>query len=95
MVLQSNGYPRVCGVQFQRVFICAVFLWAPEHLCDHGLDLDELKTRDKQTNKNGRETVTRSFAAYCIYYIQYTIAKTYYTSYSAGKVPPHNCKYYR
>ena len=21
------------------IFICAVFLWAPEHLCDHGLDL--------------------------------------------------------
>ena len=21
------------------LFICAVFLWAPEHLCDHGLDL--------------------------------------------------------
>ena len=21
------------------IFVCAVFLWAPEHLCDHGLDL--------------------------------------------------------
>ena len=21
------------------IFICVVFLWAPEHLCDHGLDL--------------------------------------------------------
>ena len=21
------------------IFICAVFLWAPEHLCDRGLDL--------------------------------------------------------
>ena len=21
------------------IFICAVFPWAPEHLCDHGLDL--------------------------------------------------------
>ena len=24
------------------IFICAVFLWAPEHLCDHGLDLWDL-----------------------------------------------------
>ena len=30
------------------IFICAVFLWAPEHLCDLGLDLgDELNERNK------------------------------------------------
>ena len=23
------------------IFIFAVFLWAPEHLCDHGLDLGD------------------------------------------------------
>ena len=37
---------RVCAfslsvffVVVRTIFICAVFLWAPEHLCDHGLDL--------------------------------------------------------
>ena len=30
------------------ILICAVFLWAPEHLCDLGLDLgDELNERNK------------------------------------------------
>ena len=45
MVL-SYGYPRVCVFSLSvffvvvcTLFICAVFLWAPEHLCDHGLDL--------------------------------------------------------
>ena len=38
------------------IFICAVFLWAPEHLCDHGLDLgDELNERETTT------TTTRLF----------------------------------
>ena len=37
------------------IFICAVFLWAPEHLCDLGLDLgDELNERD--TNKQTTNT---------------------------------------
>ena len=51
---------RVCVVFIFSVFfvvvctilICAVFLWAPEHLCDLWLDLgDELNERNKHKNK--------------------------------------------
>ena len=52
----------MCGVKFQCVlrrgmyyiYLCG-FLWAPEHLCDLGLDLgDELNERD--TNKQTTNT---------------------------------------
>ena len=34
------------------LFICAVFLWAPEHLCDIGLDIgDELNERLINNNR--------------------------------------------
>ena len=35
------------------IVMCAVFLWAPEHLCDLGLDLgDELNERETTNNNN-------------------------------------------
>ena len=38
-------------VVVRTIFICAVFLWAPERLCDLGLDLngDELNERETST----------------------------------------------
>ena len=49
------------------IFVCAVFLWAPEHLCDHGLDLwDQLIMWEFNQSINhylfsaGRPTVTHN-----------------------------------
>ena len=44
------------------IFICAIFLWAPEHLCDHGLDLWDQLMWDSINQSIRYRRVNRGFS---------------------------------
>ena len=65
---------RVCLVSacssswYVLYLFCAVFLWAPEHLCDHGLDLwDQLMWRFNSIQFNSNKKIQKVLYCVCVW----------------------------